>query len=131
MHKILIGLVICLMVFCVGCTTIETIAPSQLDEAGNVIPGTHQLNPTAQAVAENLGVWGQAAAAVPLLIWNFVEMAKAKKDQKGLMATIKALRLASTDPKTKASFDKIKEYLKNAHDVAGVSARINALLAKL
>lgn len=128
---LILFVMLCLTVFMAGCATLERIAPSAVDEQGNVIPGTHALTDTGKAIAGNLGPWGQAAAAIPLLVWNFFELAKAKRDQKGLIATVKALHQASKDPKTKEAFEKIKEYLKNAHSVAGVDANIKALLAKL
>lgn len=131
MNKITIVLGIVILCTFAGCAFLQKVAPSQLDEAGQPIPGTHTLNETAQAVATNLGPYGSAAAAIPLLIWNFVELVRAKKDQKGLIATVKALKQAGDDPKTKEAFEAIKGYLKNAHSVAGVDSVIKNLLAKL
>lgn len=114
-----------------GCAAIQALAPSAVDEAGNVIPGTHELTDTAKSVTANLGVYGQAAAAIPLLIWNFVELAKGRKSKKGLVATVMALKQAADDPSTKKQFEDIKGYLKSAHKVAGVDLSIKNLLAKL
>lgn len=130
MHKMLIVLILCLIVLG-GCAFLEGIAPSQLDEQGNAVPGTHTLTPTGQALAGNAGVFGGLATAIPLLIWNFIEIAKAKKDEKGLIATIQAIKSASQDPKVQSAWETIKIYLQNAHDVAGVTQRIKDLLAKI
>lgn len=130
MNRMII-LTLTILVIFTGCAWLESVAPSQVDEQGNKIPGTHTLNPTGQALADNAGVFGGLATAIPLLIWNFVELTKAKKDQKGLVATIKAIKAASDDPKVKSAWDTIKAYLENAHDVAGVKQRIQDLLAKL
>lgn len=129
--KVLLILVIALCLVMTGCAMLEKIAPAQFDEEGNPIPGTHELTEAGQAVTANLGVWGSAAGAIPLLIWNFIELVKAKKDQKGLIATVQALKQAGEDPKTKEAFSQIKTYLSNAHEVAGVKLSINGLLAKL
>ena len=126
---LLCGMVFLLTV--VGCAFLQRVAPSAVDETGAVVPGTHALTQQAKSVVDNLGPYGQAATAIPLLIWNFVELVRAKRDQKGLIATVKALKQASDDPKTQEAFDQIKEYLKNAHNIAGVQPEIKNILAKL
>lgn len=114
-----------------GCALLTKIAPSQVDEAGNVVPGTHTLTSTAQTGVDVTGPYGQAGAAILLLVWNFVERVKAKKSTDGLKSTLIALKQAADDPETKAAFEQVKAYLKNAHDSAGVRKDIDALLAKI
>jgi uncharacterized protein YceK len=126
---IVLFLTVCLVVS--GCALLTKVAPSQLDEQGVAIPGTHQLNEQAQAVTSGLGVYGQVGAGALLLLWNFVEIYKAKKTQKGLLSTITALKQASDDPTIKEAWEKIKAYLANAHQVAGVQQDIDNLIAKL
>lgn len=130
MNKVLWFSVV-LAVMLSGCALLNKLAPSHFDEDGQPLPGTHELNPGAQAATDAVGPYGQAAAAIILLAWNFVERAKSKKTGDGLKSTLIALKQASDDPDTKAAFEKVKLYLKNAHDSAGVRKDIDALLAKI
>ena len=114
-----------------GCALMEKLMPAQTDEAGQPVPGTHELSSGAQTAVGFAGPYGQAAAAVILLIWNFTERFKAKKSGEGLKATLAGLSQAAKDPMTKAAFEQVKLYLKNAHDSAGVRKDINVLLAKM
>ena len=124
-------MVLAVLLFVVtGCAFFEKIAPSQLDESGKAIPGTHELVPEAKAVASNLGVYGEVAVGIPLLVWNFVERVRRKKSDGGLMATVRALKEAADDPNTKEAFELIKSKLKSAHKVAGVEGLIKGLIAK-
>ena len=107
------------------------LAPSSFDEAGNPVPGTHELTETANTVASNFGPYGSAAAAIPLLIWNFVELVRAKRDQRGLIATVKAIDEAAKNPTIKEAAEKIKVYLGSAHKIAGVNKTIDGLLTKV
>ena len=131
MKKALLVLSIVGIVFLAGCATFEKIAPSSLDDQGNAIPGTHQLNSLAQAGVDMTGPYGKAAAAIPLLVWNFVELVRAKKREKGFIATVKALKEAGDDPNTKAAFEKIKGHLKVAHEHSGTTVVVKDLLAKI
>lgn len=129
-----IALIVCsiaLGLSLVGCSVAAKFAPSQLDEQGNVIPGSHTLSPDVKPWVDMTGPYGQAAAAIPLLIWNFVELVRAKRSEKGLKATVLALKQASQDPSTKAAFEQIKQYLANSHESAGVTPLIRSLLAKI
>lgn len=128
-NLLLIFVVLCLVFS--GCAMLGKIAPSAIDEQGNVVAGTHELSSSAQTAVSLSGPYGQAAAGAVLLVWNFVERFRRNKNEKGLIATVKALKQAGSDPATKESFDKIKGYLQNAHEVAGVSPIINNILAKL
>lgn len=120
---------ICILIS--GCAMLEGIAPSQFDEQGNVIAGTHQLTDQGQAIVSNTGVMGGLATAIPLLVWNFVEIYKSKKKEKGLISTVKALKSASTDPEVVKAWATIKEYLEQAHDVAGVKQYMQGILASI
>ena len=114
-----------------GCSLMNKIAPSHIDETGATLPGTHTLTPFAQTATDATGPYGQAAVASILLVWNFVERFKAKKSGEGLKATLAGLSQAAKDPDTKAAFEQVKLYLKNAHDAAGVRKEIDLLLAKM
>ena len=128
-NLLLICIIVCLAFS--GCAMLEKIAPSAIDEQGAVIAGTHELTATAKTVTGVTGPYGQAAAAGILLIWNFVERFRRNKNEKGLIATVKALKQAGDNPATKEAFEEIKGYLKNAHSVAGVNTTIKSILAKL
>lgn len=126
MNKVLwfsVGLAVMLS----GCALLNKLAPS--NEAGE--PGTHQLSPIAKTATDAAGPYGQAAAAIILLAWNFIERVKSKKSGEGLKATLTGLKQAAKDPATQVAFEQVKLYLKNAHDSAGVRKDIDALLAKI
>ena len=126
MNKVLwfsVGLAVMLS----GCALLNKLAPS--NEAGE--PGTHQLSPIAKAATDAAGPYGTAAAFILVTAWNFFERAKSKKSGEGLKATLAGLKSAAEDPATKAAFQQVKLYLKNAHDSVGVRKDIDALLAKI
>ena len=130
MNKVLlfsVGLAVMLS----GCALLNKLAPSSYTEVGQPLPGTHELSPIAKTATDAAGPYGQAAAAIILMAWNFVERAKAKKNGEGLKATLSGLKSAAEDPATKAAFQQVKLYLKNAHDSAGVRKDIDLLLAKI
>ncbi len=114
-----------------GCALLNKFAPSQVDEAGNALPGTHELTPLAKTAAGAGGPYAEAVAFALLGVWNFFERAKSKKNGDGLKATLAGLKSAAEDPATKAAFEQVKLYLKNAHDSAGVRKEIDLLLAKI
>ena len=130
MKSIFILFIVCSVLFS-GCALLNKIAPSQVDEVGQTLPGTHELSPIAKTVTDATGPYGQAVAAIFLLAWNFAERAKSKKSGDGLKSTLAGLKSAAEDPATKLAFEQIKLYLKNAHDSAGVRKDIDALLAKI
>lgn len=113
-----------------GCAMLQRAAPSQMDETGNAIPGTHQLTPLAQSTADAIP-YGGVVASVFLLAMNFFEVAKSKKTKNGLMATIRAIEAASKDPDIKDAIAKLKLLLKESHQTANVQPLINELLAKV
>ena len=114
-----------------GCALLNKFAPSQYDPQGNPIPGTHELTTPAKTVIDATGPYGQAAVAAFLMVWGFIERAKANKKGNGLVATLTGLKQAGQDPKTKAAFEEVKAYIKNAHDSAGVRKDIDEMLATI
>lgn len=114
-----------------GCTVLEKIAPSAIDEQENVIAGTHELTPAAETATRMVGPYGQAAAGTILLVWNFIERFRRNKSQKGFVATVRALKQAGEDDATKAAFEQIKVYLQKAHQIANVESDVKSILAKL
>jgi hypothetical protein len=123
-------LIVALVLFLPACAWLNKIAPADFDETGQPIPGTHKLTPGSQNFVDLTGPYGQAGVAIPLLVWNFIEIFKRKRTEKGLVATITALKQAGDDPKTKEAFEQIKIYLKSAHEYTGVKTLINSLIAK-
>ena len=113
-----------------GCAWLNKVAPSQTDESGSSIPGTHAVSQTTQDVAGMIP-YGSVALNGFLLVWNFIEQAKAKKVGNGLKSTVLAIKQASEDPAIKEAIEKLKVYLANAHNVAGVQPLIRDLLAKV
>ena len=130
MKSIFILFIVCSVLFS-GCALLNKIAPSQVDESGQPLSGTHELSPIAKKATDAAGPYGQAAAAIFLLVWNFTERAKSKKIGTGLVATLTGLKSAAKDPATIAGFEQVKAYLKNAHNAAGIRKEIDALLAKI
>jgi len=131
MKQVLIMIVVLFCLVYSGCTMLEKIAPSAVDELGNVIPGTHELTDSVKAVSSNFGLYGEVAVGIPLLVWNFVERFKRKRVNDGLVSTVIALKDAADDPATKEAFNKIKDKLKSAHKVAGVTDVVKGIIAKV
>ena len=130
MNKVILGLGIVLVCTFSGCAFLEKVAPSQVDETGNVIPGTHELIPLAKDVSGAIP-YGGVATSIFLLAWNFVERAKSKKTTVGLMATVRAIEAAAKDPETKEAIEKLKIQLAEAHQSVDVQPLVNRLLAKI
>jgi hypothetical protein len=132
-------LIIAVLVLCAvlitGCALLNKAMPSQLDEAGNPIPGTHQA--TEQITNAVAGInyngmpVGQIAIGALLLVWNGWERFKAAKSGKGLNATLLALKQISKDPALKSQWETIQPLLASAHKAAGVKSTIDVALAKL
>ena len=130
MKRITLFFLVLALSMVVGCAFLEKVAPPQIDEQGVTVPGTHQLTPLAQDVAGAIP-YGGVATTVMLLIWNFFEVEKARKTSTGLMATIRAIEVASKDPEIKDAIEKLKVQLAAAHQSANVQPLINRLLAQL
>ena len=113
-----------------GCAFLEKLAPSQVDEQGAAIPGTHELTPLAKDVSDAIP-YGGVATSVLLLAWNLVERTKANKTTAGLMSTIRAIEVASKDPETKEAIEKLKVQLAEAHQSVNVQPLVNRLLSKI
>lgn len=130
MHKaIMLSFIAVLLVFG-GCAFMAKVAPSSLDEAGQPIPGTHELTPLAKDVTGAIP-YGESAAAILLFAWNFSERVRANKNQKGLMATIRAIEAAGNDEATKEAVAAIKLKLAEAHKTADVQPLVNRLLSQI
>ena len=75
--------------------------------------------------------YADVVVGVALLIWNGVERFRRKKTEKGLFATVRAIKSVLNDPTTKTHVDKIKSELSKAHDSADVTPLIKSILAKI
>jgi len=118
------------LVFLVGCSFLEKFAPSQLDEQGKPIAGTHQLTPFATSTSQAIP-YGEVATGVLLLVWNFVERVRANKNEKGLKATVLAIKQAGQDPATADAIAQLKIKLSQAHELANVKPLINYIISKV
>lgn len=123
-------LIILFLSFLSGCAFLEKIAPSGVDELGAPVPGTHAVIQPVKSVTDAIP-YGEAAVGIMLLVWNFIEKAKANKNQKGLMATVRAIEQAGKDPDIKEAVKKIKTILSNAHDIAEVQPLLRELLKRV
>ena len=115
-----------------GCAFLNRALPSQVDESGNIIPGTHQASAEQQAAASLIpyGI-GSAALNILLIVMNGYEKYKTAKVGNGLKATIAALNQIRDDPALKAEWTQIKTILSDAHSVAGVTPLIKEYIAKV
>ena len=113
-----------------GCALLNKVAPSQLDEAGNPIPGTHDVSSGVKDVAKAIP-YGETAVGILLLAWNGFEKYRANKLEKGLKATVRAIKGVLEDPAMQAEAEAIKDSLRNAHANSGSTALIKTLIAKV
>ena len=113
-----------------GCALIDKLAPSQIDESGAVIPGTHTATTLVKEVADAVP-YGGVALSILLLITNGVEIVRSKKTTRGLMATIRTIEEAGDDPKMKEAVAELKILLAKSHSDWNVQPLINRLLSKL
>lgn len=116
--------------FFTGCALLNKVAPSQLDEAGNPIPGTHDVSQPIKDTSKAIP-YGEAVLGIFLLAWNGFEKYRANKLEKGLKATVRAIKGVLEDPAMQAQAEAIKESLRNAHANSGSTALIKALIAKV
>ena len=130
MQKSIIVLSIVLSLGIAGCAFMAKVAPSQMDESGNVIPGTHELSPLAKDTAQAIP-YGEVVVGIGLLVWNFVERVKRNKTTSGLVATMRAIETASKEPGTTESITRLKQLLAENHKGANVQPLINRLLAQI
>lgn len=113
-----------------GCAFMNRVAPSQLDENGNPIPGTHDVTQPIKDIAHPIP-YADVVIGIGLLIWNGYEKYKKNKVEKGLMATIRAIEQTGKDPAIEDAIAKLKVNLSHAHKVAGVQPMINDMLEKV
>jgi len=120
--SLLFALMVCL--FFAGCSLLDQTIP--------VNPETGFREPT-QLTSDVAGAvpYGSGALAVVLFISNALIFVKKKKSDDGLMATVKAIELASKDPEMKDMIAKLKTQLATAHKEVNVSPLINRLLSKI
>ena len=120
--SLLIALMVCL--FFAGCSLLDQTIP--------VNPETGFREPT-QITSDVAGAvpYGSGALALLLFISNGIILVKKKKSDDGLMATVKAIELASKDPEMSAMIVKLKQQLAAAHKDVNVSPLINRLLSKI
>lgn len=126
---VMLSFIAVLLVFS-GCAFMNKVAPSQLDEAGNTIPGTHDVVQPVKDVAHAIP-YGDVVIGILLLAWNGAEKYKSYKLGKGLKSTIQAIEKAGEDPAIADSIAKLKILLSNAHDVANVQSEVKDILAKI
>ena len=126
---IVLSFIAVLLVFS-GCAFMNKVAPSQIDEAGNPIPGTHDVAQPVKDVAHAIP-YGDVVIGILLLAWNGAEKYKSYKLGKGLKSTIQAIEKAGEDPAIADSIAKLKVLLSNAHDVANVQPEVKDILAKI
>lgn len=123
-------LLIVSLLFLGGCAALERVAPSQLDEQGQPIPGTHTAIPLLDNVAGAVP-YGSEALNFILLITNFVALVRKNKIDKGFKATVQAIEMAGNDPLIKDAITKLKEKLSDAHQLTGTSKTVNSVLSSL
>ena len=115
-----------------GCAFLNRMLPSQVDESGNIVPGTHTASAEQQAAASLVpyGI-GSAVLNILLIVMNGYEKYKVAKIGNGLKSTIAALNQIRDDPALKAEWTQIKTILSDAHSVAGVTPLIKEYIAKV
>ena len=112
-----------------GCAWLDTQFVPEYDEAGNEVGRTP--TETVKAVAD-AAPYGNVALNLALLLFAGVAKFKQYKTEKGLMATVSAIKTASKDPDIAEAIAKLKEsYLQPSQTAAGSEALIRMLLAKL
>lgn len=125
--KGLLYLALGLCLISAGCTTLEKLFPSQVDESGNKILGSHYATDPVKQTAPIIP-YGETAVAGLLLVWNLIERIRGNKYKKGLAGTIQAINQVKEDPKVVADWERFRETLKTVHNATGVRGIINALL---
>lgn len=121
-------ILVCLMFS--GCALLNKVAPSQLDESGNPIPGTHDVSQPIKDVSKSIP-YGEAVVGILLLAWNGIEKYRANKLEKGLKATVRAIKGVLEDPAMKEQAEAIKDSLRNAHANSGSTDMIKTMIAKV
>jgi len=124
-------IVLCLL-FCFvigGCAWLDTQLVPTYDEQGNEIGRTP--TETIKAVADSVP-YGNVALNVALLLLAGVAKFKQYKTEKGLVATVSAIKEASKDPALEVAVQKVKDaYLAPAQKCSGTQTLIKLILAKL
>ena len=126
---ILILVVVC--IFFAGCAILDKVAPSQLDESGEPIPGSREPTELTKSIADSVP-YGSTALYFLLFAVGGYEKFKSYKLEKGLKATLLAGKQVAKDPEMKVLWEKVKEkYYRPAHESAGITGLIKILIAKL
>lgn len=128
MNKLIITM--CLFSFIVGgCAWLDKNFVPQYNEQG--IEVGREPTELVKAVADTVP-YGNVALNMALLLFAGVAKFKQYKTEKGLKATVVAIKKASEDEDLAEAMDKVKEaYLKPSHQTAGATTLIKMLLAKL
>ena len=120
------------ILFCLifsGCALLDKMFVPKYNEQGSEI-GREPTEIT-KAVADVVP-YGDVALNVILLMYAGVARFKQYKTEKGLKATVLAIKNASQDPEIKEAVNKVKEsYLRPAHENSGATNLIKLLLAKV
>ena len=112
-----------------GCAWLDKQFVPTYDEQGNEIARTPTA--TVQAVADSVP-YGNLALNVILLVYGGIATYKKYKTEKGLTATVTAIKAASEDPALKDAVQKVKDsYLNPAQKSAGVLDLIKLVIAKV
>ena len=112
-----------------GCAWLDTQFVPEYDEAGNEIG--RAPTETVKAVADAVP-YGNVALNAALLLFAGVAKFKQYKTEKGLMATVTAIKSASKDPEIETAIEKLKQsYLQPSQTASGSEALIKMMLAKL
>ena len=130
MKIFLVMLLFMSLVIISGCALLDKIAPAQYDESGNIIPGSREPIEITKAIADVVP-YGNVALPFILMVAAGYEKFRAYKLEKGLKATLLAGKQIANDPQLAEMWQKIKDEYRQAHENAGVTNLIKALLAKL
>ena len=112
-----------------GCAWLDTQFVPVKDEAGNEIG--REPTATVKSVADAVP-YGNVALNVILLVYGGIATFKKYKTEKGLVATVAAIKRASEDPTISEAVQKVKDaYLNPAQKSAGVLDLIKLIIAKV
>lgn len=112
-----------------GCAALDRVLVPQYDEQGNEIgrAPTELVAAAADAVP-----YGNVALNGMLLLLAGVAKFKQYKTEKGLKATVIAIKDASKDPELETAMQKLKDsYLRQTQEASGTRNLIKLLLAKI
>lgn len=123
-------LILTIVLFTVGgCAWLDTQFKPVLNEQGQEIG--REPTATIKAVADSVP-YGNVALNVILLVYGGIATFKKYRTEKGLVATVTAIKRASEDPTISEAVQKVKDaYLNPAQKSAGVLDLIKLVIAKV